>query len=265
MPIHRAISTLGCPAFSLDEALALAGRFQIDALELRALSGSLDLPAVLEQTHGTPDAWAASLRAGSVRIHCLNTSLALTKAGDAQRAAFLRHLPWAEALGGLSLRVFDGMAGDPAGRAAALETIRWWRDMRAANGWNSELVVETHDTLLTGAAILDFAGATGGARILWDTHHTWRKGGELPAVTWRAIAGFVSHLHVKDSAGRAGGNDPYAYVPPGEGEFPMSDLLAVLRADGYTGVITLEWERLWHPSLPSLEAALEFAMRNRWW
>jgi sugar phosphate isomerase/epimerase len=266
MPYQRAISTLGCPALSLGEALALAGRFKLDAVELRALSGTLDLPALFEKTHGSPEALAEELRAGPVRVHSMDTSLVLGRANDGQRGAFLRFLPWAEALGGLPLRVFDGAAGGLDGRAAALDTLRWWNDTRAANSWRSNMVIETHDSLLTGAAILDFVhAAPNGTRILWDAHHTWKKGGEPPAATWRVIAGVVSHLHVKDSASQADGNASHAYVLPGEGEFPMHELLTVLDEDGYTGAVTLEWERLWHPGLPSLETALESAARTKWW
>ncbi|MDR2676038.1 MAG: sugar phosphate isomerase/epimerase [Opitutaceae bacterium] len=267
MPVQRSISTLGCPALSLGEALALAARFKLDALELRALSGTLDLPALFEKTLGPPEALAAELRGGPVRIHSMDTSLVLSRADEAGRRAFLRFLPWAEALGGLPLRVFDGAAGGPDGRAAALDTLRWWNDTRAANGWRSNMVIETHDSLLTGAVILDFANAApDGTRILWDAHHTWKKGGEPPAATWRALAGVGSHLHGKDSASRADGRAAgHAYVLPGEGEFPMHELLAVLGGDGYAGAVTLEWERLWHPDLPPLETALESAARTKWW
>jgi sugar phosphate isomerase/epimerase len=266
MPLQRAISTLGCPALSLDEALVLAARFRLDALELRALSGSLDLPALFEKTHGTPGAFAAALRDGPVRIHCLDTSFVLTGADSAARAALLRFVPWAEALGGLPLRVFDGAAGEASGRAAALDMLDWWRERRAAAGWRSDLVIETHDSLLGAGGIRDFLDrAPAGTRILWDAHHTWRKGGEPPGTTWRTIADAISHIHVKDSASLPGEKEPYTYVPPGEGGFPMRELLDALRTEARDITLVLEWERQWHPALAPLESALESAVQNRWW
>ena len=41
--------------------------------------------------------------------------------------------------------------------------------------------------------------------------------------------------------------------------------MAALRADGYAGLLSLEWERLWHQDLPDLESALRSAERKHWW
>ncbi len=35
--------------------------------------------------------------------------------------------------------------------------------------------------------------------------------------------------------------------------------------DRYNGVISLEWERMWHPYLPELDKALHHAAQMRWW
>jgi hypothetical protein len=37
-----------------------------------------------------------------------------------------------------------------------------------------------------------------------------------------------------------------------------------LRADLYAGVVSLEWERHWHPSLPPIRAALAAAVQAKW-
>jgi sugar phosphate isomerase/epimerase len=66
---------------------------------------------------------------------------------------------------------------------------------------------------------------------------------------------------VEDSRLPAG----YSYVLPGDGAFPMSDLMSVLCADEYDGVLSLEWERHWHPALPPLDAALSAARQRSWW
>jgi sugar phosphate isomerase/epimerase len=120
-------------------------------------------------------------------------------------------------------------------------------------------MVETHDSLLTAAAIARFQAAAPATAILWDAHHTWRKGGEDPLVTWRAIHSGVVHVHVKDSIGVPSARHPFTYVLPGDGEFPAAPLLATLQADGFAGPVSLEWEKQWHPYLPSLDTALTVA------
>ncbi|MCU0794167.1 MAG: sugar phosphate isomerase/epimerase, partial [Opitutaceae bacterium] len=100
---------------------------------------------------------------------------------------------------------------------------------------------------------------------LWDTHHTWKKGGEDPVATWRAVRHRTVHLHVKDSVSVPSSRHPFTYVTPGEGEFPMGPLIAELRAYPHTPPLSLEWERLWHPYLPPLDTALEAASARAWW
>lgn len=263
----RAVSSLGCPDLSLAEVFALAAKHRIDAVELRVLSGMLDLPAYFRKQFVTPAALAGFVRSQSVRIVGLGTSLRLVGHGRTERDAFLEFLPWADALDGVRLRVFDGGKNMDAGEVAeAASTVRWWQAERASRGWRSDIMVETHDSLLTSSAIHRFlAAAPPETKILWDTHHTWRIGGEDPVVTWRAIRHSAVHLHVKDSVSGTGRNGKYAYVLPGAGEFPMKSLRKVLQDDRFDGPLSLEWEKQWHVELPPLEDALEHATATAWW
>lgn len=266
MSYARCFSTLGCPELSLEAVLALAAKHRIPLVEVRALAGTVDLAAHFTAYHGTPARLAAQLADAGVRIVALDASLRLIGGTDAERDQLVALAPWADALGVRWLRVFDG------GRdlatfelAAAGATLRWWRELRAARGWRVELMVETHDSLLTAAAVARFRAALPETAILWDAHHTWRKGGEDSVATWRAIRTGVVHVHVKDSVGQPSARHPFTYVLPGDGEFPVSPLLAALRADGFDGPVSLEWEWMWHPHLPSLDAALTVAAARRWW
>lgn len=291
LPMLRCFSTLGCPDLSLDAALALAHHHRLDAIELRALGGSVDLPAYFAANFGTPAALAAHVRerAPGVRVIALDTSLQLATGGtagigpmghmgplgpmkgapeqDRQREAFLAFVPWAEALGVRWLRVFDGKGTAPpeAAIAEAAGTVCWWREQRAAHGWQTDIVVETHDTLFTPAAIARFLALAPGSAILWDAHHTWRKAGEDPVATWRAIRPHVAHVHVKDSIPVPSARHPFTYTLPGDGGFPIAPLLAALRADDFSGGVSLEWEKLWHPYLPPLDEALTAAATRHWW
>jgi sugar phosphate isomerase/epimerase len=183
----------------------------------------------------------------------------------ADREKFLEYLPWAEALGVRRLRVFDGgTTVDTAELAHAAETVRWWRNLRAARGWQADIAIETHDTLVTTALVERFLAAVPRTAILWDTHHTWKKGGEDPVATWRALGRHVDHIHVKDSVSQPSEKHPFTYVLPGTGEFPMARLLKEL-GPRFDGIVCLEWEKLWHPYLPPLDEALRVAAEKTWW
>ena len=266
MNLQRTFSTLGCPDLTLEQAFELAAKHGLAGIELRALGGTLELPGYFAQTYGRPPALAAKLRGQPVRIVALDTSLKLIGGTAADREKFLAFVPWAEALGVPRLRVFDGGAKlDAAELARAADTMSWWRELRRKNGWRADLMVETHDSLFTAAAIERFGAVAPDVRILWDTHHTWKQGGEDPVATWRKIKARVVHVHVKDSVSQPGARHSQTYVLPGNGEFPMAPLLGALRADGYTGPLSLEWEKLWHPGLPSLDDALRAAAERDWW
>lgn len=265
MAYRRGISTLGCPEMSLEQVLALVGRHGLDGCEIRALAGSLKVPEVLAQAYGSPAELARRLALAPARIVAFDTSLRLVGSTAAERHEFLEFIPWAEALGVAWLRVFDGgREADAAELAEAAATLGWWRSVRQQHGLRTDVMIETHDSLFTAEKIRRLAAAVPGAAILWDTHHTWKRGGEDPVATWQAIAPQVVHVHVKDSVSRPSEKHPFTYVLPGEGEFPAAPLLARLAAE-YRGVVSLEWERLWHPYLPPLDEALDTAARRRWW
>lgn len=265
MSYLRAFSTLGCAELSPLEALALAERHGLAGVELRAAGGTVELLPYLAHTYGSPAALAQAAAGFRPRIVLLATSVRLTGVTEADHENLLGLASWAEGLGVRWLRVFDGDSGrSPAGEKEALETLRWWRQARAARNWNVNCLVETHDSLLDAAGMARFAAAAPDIGILWDTHHTWKKRGEDPGHTWRASAPCVAHIHVKDSVPTPHGNSDYTYVLPAQGKFPMAPLARALAKD-YRGIVSLEWERLWHPELPPLDQALAAAAAAEWW
>jgi sugar phosphate isomerase/epimerase len=265
MPYRRSISTLGCPEYSLEQVLELAARHRLDAIEIRALSNTVDVPAVLAAAYGTPEKFAARMKTAPAAIVSLDTSLKLAGGQPPEREEFLKFLPWAEAAGVPWLRVFDGgKNADAATHRTMAGTVAWWREQRRLNNWKADIMIETHDALFTAASIHQFLALAPGTAILWDSQHTWRNGGEDPLATWQAIRPHVAHVHVKDSVSRPSARHPFSYVLPGDGEFAMAPLRTVLQAE-FTGCVSLEWEKLWHPYLPSLDEALTVAEKRQWW
>jgi sugar phosphate isomerase/epimerase len=266
MSYLRAISTLGCSELTLPAMAVMLRPFQLDAVELRGVAGVLDMPRYFADTYGTPMALATEMGRLGLRVASLDTSYKLAGGTDADRAELLAFVPWAERLGVRWLRVFDGGSPeDPSMMDRALESLAWWRQERGVNRWSCDLMIETHDALFTADRINEFAAAAGGAAILWDSHHTWKRGGEEPTETWARIQQHVVHIHVKDSVSRASERHPFTYVLPGDGEFPAAGLFEVLRSSRFNGVVSLEWERRWHPYLVPVSDALTAAAKRGWW
>ena len=262
--MHRAFSTLGCAEYTLDRVQRLAGEYDIDTVELRALADTVDLPSHFESAFGEPRLLRSSLESGPAVVS-LDTSFRLIGNTAQDRDTLLGYAPWAEGMRTPFLRIFDGgKTGDAEEIAAAHETLAWWREMRTEQGWSVDLIVETHDAFTRPERLARLLDAEP-CLILWDAHHTWRKGGVDPAETWRMLRGRVPHIHVKDSVTDDQARLGYRYVLPGTGEFPMGQLRDALERDRYAGVISLEWERLWHPELPPLAHALQEAQARNWW
>lgn len=265
MMMHS-FSTLGCPELDLDGVVALAARHGFHAVELRALCGRLDLPTFFKESFETPEKWAEYLRARRIKVCALGTSFKLIGATEAERAELLEYVRWADAADVNWLRVFDGgTTGTPEAIAEAAATMEWWRAERLKNFWAVDLLVEPHDALATNAALKAFLEKAPQTSLLWDSHRTWKHGGEDPVGTWALVRDRTVHVHVKDSVSKPCEKFPYTYVMPGEGEFPMAALRDALKTDRFAGVLSLEWDRYWHPYLPELDKALHAAARTRWW
>ncbi len=265
MSYLRAVSTLGCAEFDLEQAIDLAKRHGLGALELRALDGTLDLPGYFSRHFRSPAELAERLGDSPVRIAVIDTSFRLAGHKPDDWRGFLDFVPWAEALGVRWLRVFDGdLVHEPSRFDQALATLRRWRELRRDHRWQVDCAVETHDSLLDATRVQRLLAVAPDTSILWDTHHTWKLGGEDPLVTWRAIRERVACIHLKDSIDQPGPEHPYSYVLPGAGLFPAAPLVNVLRKE-FGGTVSLEWERLWHPYLPPLEEALLHAAKTDWW
>lgn len=263
-------SSLGCPELNLPEVISLAKRMGLENLDLRTLEGRVDLPALFREQYGEPERLAACLAGEGVRLAGLNASLKLVGSKEEDRAAFLEFIPWAEAAEVPLIRVFDGgsVGKELPGESleSALETISWWRGLRKANGWKTDIGIETHDCLVSTTAIEQLQAALDEpVTLIWDTHHTWKKAGEALRATWEVVRPYTRHVHIKDSISVPSARHPFTYVQLGAGEFDLAGTLELLCAADFDGMVSIEWERQWHPYLAPVEEALEQARKLGWW
>jgi sugar phosphate isomerase/epimerase len=245
-------SSIGLPGSSLDEIFAVATAFRCDFTEIRVLTDGEDLRRYLD-AHGTPP----------VPIRVLGTSLSLRDAGPDDLRNFAGLAGLAHRSGTPFIRVFFGgewtIASLPEEQfQAAVATIRRCREVIGSGGFATEILLETHCGCSSSERCLRLIDLLGEPLpILWDSHNTWRLAGEPPSETWRQLRAFVRHVHCKDSITDPAEKSGYRYVPPGDGEFPLGDLLSALAEGGYQGGISLEWEKMWHPDLPPFTQAFE--------
>lgn len=255
----KSFSTLGCPEYTLDQVLKTAQKFKMDCVEIRALENEVDLPQYFTEKGITPDQLKQQCKESGIQIAAFNSSLKLTSEKSEWAETLEAWAPWIVAAKVPGVRVFDGAGeGDfDDWMQQAKSLAQFWKQLKAERGWEFDLIIETHDTLLGSETILEFMKATEGVfPILWDAHHTWRKGGEPWADTWQACHEHIQHIHTKDSIGVPSARHPFTYIEYGKGEMNPEALSKLLLDSKYTGVLSLEWERMWHPYLAPLEDAL---------
>ncbi|HET7092960.1 MAG TPA: TIM barrel protein, partial [Thermomicrobiales bacterium] len=112
------------------------------------------------------------------------------------------------------------------------------------------LMVETHDGLPRGADVKPLLDRVDepALGVLWDVFHPHRCGEDV-AVTDELIGARTAHVHLKDNMRRPG-QYPEAFkgwrpVPPGQGEVPNREAVALLHARGYDGHVAVDAERMW--------------------
>ncbi len=118
---------------------------------------------------------------------------------------------------------------------------------KAAEGYGVTLALENHIDLLT-PEIIELMEEVGSPAlgICLDTANQLRLF-EDPLEAARAMAPWVRTTHVKDIVAWKGDPKTFAFwpsVPAGTGLVPLADILALLEAQGYSGLLALEIDYL---------------------
>jgi len=253
-----AISTLVCPAWSLDQIVANSASFGVNGVDFRGIREEIDITK-LPEFNEKIDETVGMLRAGDLAMPCLNTSITLVAPADrwtqmldeCQRSAQL-----ASKTGTKFLRIFGGgipkeMTRDEA-RAMAQRRLR--QLIKICHGSPCRPILETHDDWTKSQDVLELLHefSPEEAGVLWDIEHTHRHG-EVPVDTVNQLRRFIEHVHVKDSIRHEGKNVQKLL---GEGDIPLPDAVRALREVGYDGWYSLETEKRWHADAPDPEQSV---------
>jgi fatty-acyl-CoA synthase len=258
-----AFTTLACPAWSIEQVVEAATTLGYDGVELRLLDGAVIDPgadrAKVEQA-------VARNRAAGVEVCALDSSCTFNHADPGARkrevSDLLRWIDLAEDLQVPLVRVFGGHARP--GLAPELpEVVNDWvaealsRAAPTAEQADVTVVLETHDAFSSArrvAAVLDRVDSPCVA-ALWDSHHPYRVG-ETTQDVIEALGPRIAHVHVKDARRTTPNGSDWQLVLLGEGEVPVRGQLQALQRHGYSGYVSVEWEKKWHPEIAEPEIAL---------
>ena len=263
------ISTLGCAELSLPQICELLAQFGLHQLEIRAVDRRLDLPQWASDAGWLPDRATALLAQHKIQFRVADSSFKLVSNDEKSRAELQQFSAWADSWGARYVRVFGGgtwgQVVTEADYDQAAQSVAWWQQQQKQHGWGVQLLLETHDAFSASGPCRNLlARLHQPIGLIWDSHHTWRLGGESPRESWSQLSQWIRHVHVKDSIAKPSARHPYTYVLPGDGEMPLREVIEILREHRFSGMVSLEWERLWHPYLPPLGEALTRLQAQPW-
>lgn len=253
--MNLSFSTLACENWTWQEICLKAKQYGYQGVELRFTAGHKDLPTNPEFTPDVVKQARMFAEDVGVKIVCVDSSVHLTHPN--QLAHGKKCIEIAHQLGSHLLRVFAG--GHPAQQtreqSLSLAAEQAHELAEFGDDLDVKVLLETHDSCIVSDDVLEMVQRVDHANfgILWDSHHTYRIGGEPFQTTWAKIGHLVEHIHVKDSIGNAAKHE---YKLPSKGNIPLNELFRLLKKFGYKKTISVEWERAWIPSLEAPEIAL---------
>ena len=129
------------------------------------------------------------------------------------------------------------------------------------------ICLETHDEFNTGAKVRRVIDEVDSPALKanYDVSHPALVHEPLEE-TMRHLRGCIDFVHFKDVKRtiRKDGSEGHELVLLGEGIVDAKAILIELKKMGYDGYLSLEWEKLWMPSIPDSDVAVEqFGRRVR--
>jgi sugar phosphate isomerase/epimerase len=256
-----AFSTLGCPDWELDEIAEAARRLGYDAVELRAIGGSLDL---LSRDEFSPAEIANTRRyfdQQQIKICCVDTSCSFHWLNAADRVTQVEvavaHAHLAAQLGAPLIRVFPDKIQPAANREQTRDYIVESLQQIARQLPKDVYVgLETHGDFARTEAAVEILTLTDHAnvKLIWDVANSLAAGDSIEHGA-KTVQPFLAHIHLRD-ARPVPGSEHWLPVLAGLGNVSFAETLAVIEKLNYDGYISFEWEKYWHPEIEEPDLAL---------
>ncbi len=259
-----AFSTLACPKWSVQQVITNALDMGYDGIEWRLLDGK-----IIDPVRDFTDVVNAvsACRTNGLDVCALDTSCSFNHADPEVRAQqvedLLNWIRLAQEVQVPILRVFGGAGSKSTSSQLSHYAENIWvvdalyQVASKAEQSSVTVALETHDAFSSARRVANVLQKINSSSIaaLWDSHHPYRVGETVEDVV-DALQGHIAHVHVKDARRSSTDASTWQLVLLGEGEVPVRQQLDILKQRGYTGYVSVEWEKHWHPELAEPEVAL---------
>lgn len=255
-------NTLACPDWSLKEVLNNAKKYGFKAVELRGIKSVLDLsqcPELIGEKLKETKKLSKDLGIG---IFNLNASAVLHEYETSKRNFNLdeakRYIDLAAALDCPFIRVFPDKFPKEKTKEFALATIKenYHTLIQYCKGTKVKVLLDAHGDLVWSNDLKNMMEGLDPkhAGIIWDFFNMHLITKESPRQMYETLKDYIEIVQIKDGFFKP--NNTYEYTLTGQGEVPIREILRIIEKDNYKGYISFEWEKRWHPELPSPEVAL---------
>jgi sugar phosphate isomerase/epimerase len=259
--IKLAFSTLGCPNWQLSQIVENAERLGYDGVELRAVGGTLDLLSRPEFTSRNVSASREQFADRNLEVCCVDTSCNFHSTDRKERSSqvdlALKHAELAAALRAPFIRVFPDKIQAGATREETRDYI-------------VQSLIEIAQRLPDGVAVAlethgDFAKTKSATevvnlvnhpqvRLIWDVANSIAAGDSIEQAS-QTVQPFLTHIHLRD-AHPVSDSEHWLPVLAGNGNVSFEETLTAIAKLNYTGYVSFEWEKYWHPEIEDPEVAL---------
>src|SRR5579859_1910493 len=257
-----AFSTLGCPEWTAQEAVAKAAILGFQGIEWRGgpeghVKVTMPPAARAELNRRMHDCGLAALAVTTY------TSFVSEDSGVRQANVddLRRHLDLAADLGAEFVRVFLGELQPGTRPAGVYDRIVACLNaaLLHAKAVGVGLAIEPHDDFIRPSAVLPILSGLGdpSVGVVWDVGNSYAAG-EAVSDSFKLLRKRLFYVQVKDSFGRW---PQRRLALLGEGEVPLDEAFQLLLASGYEGPFSYEWERADDLALPPADVAFPLALR----
>lgn len=246
-------STLGCPEWDWKEICTVAKDLSYDGIEVRGVLNETFVPFISEFAPANIAKTKAELKRLNLEVPMLTSGCLLSDKIRKEETLTegKAYIDTAAALGTPYVRMLADENPAPSTQVDipfVKEQAQKLCTYAAEKGVT--VLLETNGVFADSEKLLKLITSLkgGSVGVVWDIHHPYRHLKEPVKVTYKTLAPYIKHVHIKDSVVL---DHKVCYKRIGEGDMPVAECISLLKKGGYEGYLSLEWVRRWEPSLES--------------